>query len=138
MRVITLIGETGAGKTQTITELYKYLCGNGAKEHLYSEEGSDKNDFKAFITFADKKIALCSIGYIADYGHLFSEYILSGIAFASKNEADVLINAYTEPFPEFPESIYEAIIGKCNYNPISINASNHEEVKNQIIKIVNS
>ena len=137
MTVITLKSETRVGKTEIITELYNELCMEDSKQHFYSEESADNKDFKALITFANKKIAFCSIGYIADYGHLVSEYILSGIVFASKNKADVLINAYTEPFPEFPESIYESIIGKRNYNPILVDANNRLDVKNQIYSILN-
>lgn len=136
MTIITLKGETCTGKTELITELYNELCMKDSKQHFYSEEGANKKDFKALITYSNKKIAFCSIGYIADYGHLDSEYILRGIVFASKNEADVLINAYTEPFPEFPESIYKAIIGKNKYNPIPIKDGSREDIKNKIYTIL--
>ncbi len=91
-------------------------------------------DFKGLLNYQEKSIAFCSIGYIADYGHVESEYILSGIEFASRNNADVLINAYTTPFPEFPEPIYERIIGKKNYISIPISStSNSSTLKNLIV-----
>ena len=134
MKVITLKGDTQTGKTQIITEVFKDLIVQGAKEKIFQEEGKDRKDFKALLTFKEKNIAFCSIGYIADYGHVESEYILSGIEFASKNTADVLINAYTTPFSEFPESIYERIIGKSNYNPILVlSTSNKTALIQQII-----
>lgn len=119
VKVITLNGETGSKKTELIGEIKKELCSQGAKEHFYKEEGADNNDFKALVTFNNKKIAFCSIGYIADKGHLESEYILRGLVFASKNNADILINAYTEPFKEFPESVYKRIVGNYIKIPIS-------------------
>ena len=135
MDVITLVGNTHSRKTQVITEIKDDLINNGAKLHLFFEEGADKKDFKALLTFKENRIAFCSIGYIADKGHLDSEYILRGLIFASKNNADVLINAYTTPFPEFPEDVYESIIGQSNlYVPVQIDkTSNLGAIKNFII-----
>lgn len=137
MKVITLIGLTQCGKTTIITDVFKELCLNGAKEHVFLEEGNDKKDFKALVTFNGKKIAFNSIGYIADKGHLYSEYILSGIVFASEKEADILINTYTEPFPEFSQAVYENIIGKNNLFTVSVSkTSNSNAIKNQIISML--
>lgn len=137
MKVITVKGDTKLGKTQVIMDIFKELILLGGKELYFKEEGKDNRDFKALVNYKNKTIAFCSIGYIADYGHLESEYILSGIEFASKNEADILLNAYTTPFEEFPEPVYEGIIGKNNYHSFPVTKQTDlAGLKNQIISMI--
>ena len=134
MKVITLKGDTKTKKTQTITDIFAKLISMGGKEQYFKEEGKDNLDFKALVKYNGKTIAFCSIGYIADFGHLESEYILGGIVFASENEADTLINAYTTSFQEFPESIYETIIDKTNYKCFPV--SEHTDLSNLVNEIL--
>ncbi len=142
MEIITLKGDDGAGKTKVITQIFEELFTQREIDGAFyvKSEGADNQEFKALLKYNGKKIAFCSIGDPADfnektkYEHLPSEYILSGLVFASKNEADVLINAYRTQFSEFPESVYKALLGNNKYSPIPISTqSNLSDVKDQII-----
>lgn len=129
LKIITVIGKRNTLKTTLITKVYNEIQKNGILQ-FYKFEGADKQDFKALVKWNDKKIAFCSIGDPADPKHIPFEYILRGLVFASKNEADILINAYSKSFKpekgidEFPLALYEDIINihKDNklYIPIEI------------------
>ena len=119
MKIITLFGADKSGKTTLIDYTYNQLLSKFDGKILIGRtvEGADKKDFKALIEYSGKKIAFCSIGDPADEKHLPSEYILSGLVFASENEADVLINAYSESFFDirngvstFSEATYKSIV----------------------------
>lgn len=129
MKIITVIGKRDTRKTTLITKVYNEILKNGVL-HFYKVEGADEQDFKALVKWNNKKVAFCSIGDPSDPNHIPSEYILRGLVFASKNEADILINAYSDSFTskngfnEFPLEIYEAIVNIHNdtklYIPIKI------------------
>lgn len=143
MIIITVVGEEGSGKSPLIHSLFDELVTkyNASVEIEKAVEGKNKDDFKGMVKYNNKKIAFCSIGDPADineetgYKHIPSEYILSGLVFASKNEADILINAYSNPFDEFPESTYKSLISCSNfeYFPKNLNKNNFDELKAEIL-----
>lgn len=107
MKIITVIGPSKSGKTELIDYTFKQLSSDGieikTKEQI-GKRAKRTQDFKSVIKYGNKTIAFFSIGDPADckpsvdYDHLPSEYILSGLVYASENEADILINAYSESF----------------------------------------
>ena len=116
MKIITVVGKDKSWKTSLITEVFEKVLGMGTLDY-FKREGEDNRDFKALISCGEnKKIAFCSIGDPADSKHLPSEYILRGLVFASKQEADILINAYSDSFDvvnetsEFSYETYETIV----------------------------
>lgn len=124
MKIITLVGKDKTWKTTLIKRVYEEIS---KKELLfYKNEGADNRDFKALVKWNNKKIAFCSIGDPADPKHLPSEYILRGLVFASKNEADILVNAYSKSFryenniEEFSYETYESIISVYKNNSLYI------------------
>ena len=124
MKIITVVGKDKSWKTTLITEVYEEVLRKGTLDY-YKREGENNRDFKALISCdKNKKIAFCSIGDPADPKHIPSEYILRGLVFASKREANILINAYSDSFNAtstvFSYETYESIvkIDTNTYKPI--------------------
>lgn len=135
MKIITVVGKDKSWKTTLITEVYEEVLRKGTLDY-YKQEGEDNRDFKALISYGkNKKIAFCSIGDPSDSKHLPSEYILRGLVFASKQKADILINAYSESFDvynnttEFSYETYKAIVEtkENKYVPIIMNKDGNLE-----------
>ena len=125
MKIITLVGKDRTWKTILIKSVYNEILKEGLLLY-YESEGADNQDFKALIKWNDKIIAFCSIGDPADPKHIPSEYILRGLVFASKKEADILVNAYSKSFryenniEEFSYETYESIISVYKNNSLYI------------------
>lgn len=125
MKIITLVGKDRTRKTTLIKRVYNEILKEGLLLY-YESEGADNQDFKALIKWNDKIIAFCSIGDPADPKHIPSEYILRGLVFASKKEADILVNAYSKSFryenniEEFSYETYESIISVYKNNSLYI------------------
>jgi len=138
MEIITVTGKDGAGKTPLISDIYDELKNIGKVEIPMKIEGKDKRDFKALVVYNNKRIAFCSIGDPADANHILIEYVLRGIIFASKNTADILINAYRiedndfSQFKEFPKQLFEKLLGDTVIITEKKLDNNSDEIKNFI------
>lgn len=136
MKIITLKGKPNSGKTTTITNIFEKLRGCGAVVQYFERTGADNKDFLAFITYNGKEIVFCSIGDIADEGHSPLEYVLNGMIFASKKEADIFINAFSEGLPVSFET-YKLLFSKeDSLKPILMAVrKTSKEYENQKVKI---
>ena len=149
MKIITVIGPDNSGKTELIDYTYNQLISNSEeikKREPIGNKSENSTDFKSVIKCGNKTIAFFSIGDPADckpsvdYDHLPSEYILSGLVYASENKDDILINAYSESFynretgvSEFSIETYKAIVivNSNIFVPIQMKGNLSEEERNQ-------
>jgi tRNA A37 threonylcarbamoyladenosine biosynthesis protein TsaE len=85
-RIIVVYGDSGSGKTTVIKDIYKNLLQNGAVVKVSPVWfGQGNRDFKAVLTYQNKKIAFMSMG---DYVQAASS------AIAAFRLEDILIIAY--------------------------------------------
>lgn len=137
MKIITLKGKSNSGKTTAITNIFEKLKELDTVVQFFERIGADKKDFMALITLNRKKIALCSIGDIADKGHSPIEYIMNGINFAYERNADIFINAFSEDtLPVTFETYKLFFYGEDSTKPLPMSIqksqSEYETQKNKI------
>lgn len=92
MQVITVIGETDAGKTTLLKYLFEQLKNSGG-ELLFLKNSIGKNfeDFEAILYWKGKKIGICSIGDA-------QKYIDNGIKEIIDQSLDFYINVVNTSF----------------------------------------
>ena len=105
MKIILLTGKRNCGKTTTLDLLYKRITQNGTKNIIEKrkEFGYQEKDFKCVVSYADKEVAIYSMG---DYINACVDAI---IEYANR---DILILAYSNIFQRH----LDKVIGKFNYH----------------------
>lgn len=136
MKIITLRGKSNSGKTTAITNIFGKLSELGAVVQYFERTGADNKDFLAFMIYKGEGIAFCSIGDTADKGHSPLEYVLNGILFAYKKEADIFVNAFSDELPVDFETYRLFFYEKDSLKsiPMSVQKSANE-YENQKVKI---
>jgi GTPase SAR1 family protein len=98
MKILALVGPGSCGKTTTINLVYKDLIDKGATSKNKKQEGGNKMDFSAEVTWNGKLICFLSMG---DY----SGYLIDAIGKYDNLKCDIFIcacnNRFKNPFKVF-------------------------------------
>ena len=129
MKIISIIGKEGFGKTKTLNMLYERIFDQRNIIQERKQEGSDKEDFSCVLCYNDKKVALYSMGdYVVYLKKAFKNY--------SEFGCDCLICAIrTEVMKKKTFTAPNGMIPLA----LKIEKSNEEQqsVVNEVLKILN-
>lgn len=137
MKIITLKGESDAGKTSTIRMVYQALWEDekNTKRISFETDGGDKCDFISILEYKRKLIVIKSLGDKNDEGENPFEWVESGLKIARLVKADILINTLNTK--TLDETKYNELVSTDDLYEFRIYGKKYDEMlwqENEICK----
>ncbi|MCZ4243837.1 hypothetical protein [Pedobacter punctiformis] len=98
MKILTLYGDSGKGKTTTLNIVYDMLIKTGVVPGIKTQLGANSNDFSVIVTYKGQQVAFYTMG---DY----SGALIEAIRYYSGLKVDTLICACNNKLVKPPKEI---------------------------------
>lgn len=110
MKIISIIGAEGSGKTKTLNMLYERVYNRISKDDVIQKReqvGSNKDDFSCVLSYKGKKIAFYSMGdYVNHLNEAFAGYSEFGCDYLICAIRDSILEKKTFKRPDNLEKHY--------------------------------